>query len=228
MKIKKPTLPKVKMNMVVGKRQIVLAALVMGLGCAVYLNWEYTKMDTNIDTAVAETGKNYGDAQFVSSEEEDAYFAEAKLSRTKSRDEAAEALSEMLADAELEADQKAELAMKAAELAQSIEIEGKMENLIQAKGFDECMVYYDTDRVDIVVKTDGLTDDEVMQMRDIAIRETSVPGGEHLHCGDQQLNPGYRRRRAFSVCFFIKIHVPATSLTHLFLYYRLRNTKNMV
>ena len=77
MKIKKPTLPKVKMNMVVGKRQIVLAALVMGLGCAVYLNWEYTKMDTNIDTAVAETGKNYGDAQFVSSEEEDAYFAEA-------------------------------------------------------------------------------------------------------------------------------------------------------
>lgn len=82
MKIKKPTLPKVKMNMVVGKRQIVLAALVMGLGCAVYLNWEYTKMDTNIDTVVAETGKNYGDAQFVSSEEEDAYFAEAKLSRT--------------------------------------------------------------------------------------------------------------------------------------------------
>ena len=158
MKIKKPTLPKVKKNMVVGKRQIVLAALVMGLGCAVYLNWEYTKMDTNIDTVVAETGKNYGDAQFVSSEEEDAYFAEAKL-----------------ADAELEADQKAELAMKAAELAQSIEIEGKMENLIQAKGFDECMVYYDTDRVDIVVKTDGLTDDEVMQMRDIAIRETSVP-----------------------------------------------------
>ena len=157
------------------KRNVVVAAIVLFVCVAVYLNWEYTKMDTNIDTAVAETGKNYGDAQFVSSEEEDAYFAEAKLSRTKSRDEAAEALSEMLADAELEAEQKAELAMNTAELAQSIEIEGKMENLIQAKGFDECMVYYDTDRVDIVVKTDGLTDDEVMQMRDIAIRETSVP-----------------------------------------------------
>ncbi len=98
-----------------------------------------------------------------------------RSSRTKSRDEAAEALGEMLADAALESEQKAELAMKAAELAQSIEVEGKMENLIQAKGFDECMVYYDTDRVDIVVKTKGLTDDEVMQMRDIAIRETSVP-----------------------------------------------------
>lgn len=102
MKIRKPKMPKVKMNMVVGKRQIVLAALVMGLGCAVYLNWEYTKLDTDLGTTqVLETGKNYGDAQFVdSSEGEDAYFAEAKLSRTKSRDEAADALSEMLADAQ--------------------------------------------------------------------------------------------------------------------------------
>ena len=174
MKIRKPKLPKVKMNLVLGKRQLVLAALVMGLGCAVYLNWEYTKLGTSTDAVGA--GKNYGDAQFVSEEEGgDAYFAEAKLSRTRSRDEAADALSEMLADASLEADQKAELAMKAAELSQSIEIEGKIENLIKAKGFDECMVYYDTDRVDIVVKTEGLTDEEVMQMRDIAIRETSVP-----------------------------------------------------
>ena len=177
MKIRKPKMPKVKMNMVVGKRQIVLAALVMGLGCAVYLNWEYTKLDTNLGTnQVLETGKNYGDAQFVdSSDQEDAYFAEAKLSRSKSRDEAADALAEMLADASLEADQKAELAMKAAELSESIEIEGKIENLIRAKGFEECMVYYDTDRVDIVVKTNGLADEEVMQMRDIAIRETAVP-----------------------------------------------------
>ena len=174
MKIRKPKLPKVKMNLVLGKRQLVLAALVMGLGCAVYLNWEYTKLGASTDAA--EAGKNYGDAQFVSEDESgDAYFAEAKLSRTRSRDEAADALSEMLADASLEADQKAELAMKAAELSQSIEIEGKIENLIKAKGFDECMVYYDTDRVDIVVKTEGLTDEEVMQMRDIAIRETSVP-----------------------------------------------------
>ena len=147
MKIRKPKLPKVKMNLVLGKRQLVLAALVMGLGCAVYLNWEYTKLGTSTDAA--EAGKNYGDAQFVSEEEG--------------------------GDASLEADQKAELAMKAAELSQSIEIEGKIENLIKAKGFDECMVYYDTDRVDIVVKTEGLTDEEVMQMRDIAIRETSVP-----------------------------------------------------
>lgn len=178
MKMKRPKI-KMKMNMVVGKRQIILAALVLGLGCAVYLNWEYTKLGTGLQaTGVLDTGKNYGDAQYVESnfnDSEDVYFAEAKLSRSKSRDEAAEALTEMLADASLEASQKAELAMKAAELSESIEVEGKIENLIKAKGFSECMVYYDTNRVDIVVKTDKLEDSEVMQMRDIVIRETSVP-----------------------------------------------------
>ena len=64
MKIRKQNFTKVKMNLVLGKRQLVLAALVMGLGCAVYLNWEYTKLGTSTDAA--EAGKNYGDAQFVS------------------------------------------------------------------------------------------------------------------------------------------------------------------
>lgn len=171
--------PKLKMNMVVGKRQIILAALVLGLGCAVYLNWEYTKLGTDLPTTTTvETGKSYGDAQYVDNQfraDEDAYFAEAKLSRSKSRDEAADALAEMLSDAALDPAQKAELAMKATELSESIEVEGKIENLIKAKGFEECMVYYDTNRVDIVVKTEKLADEQVMQMRDIVLRETSIP-----------------------------------------------------
>lgn len=169
------------MNMIVGKRQIILAALVVGLGTAVYLNWEYTKLDQNFTaTGLLEGVKNYGDAQYVNTDDDDlentAYFAEAKLSRARSRDEAAETLAEILGDAALEVDQKAELAMKAAELAESIEKEGKIENLIKSKGFSECMVYYDTERVDVIVKTtEGLTEEEVMQMRDIVVRETNVP-----------------------------------------------------
>lgn len=34
-----------KINMIVGKKQIVLAALVVILGVAVYLNWEFAKND---------------------------------------------------------------------------------------------------------------------------------------------------------------------------------------
>lgn len=39
------------------------------------------------------------------------------------------------------------------------------------------MVYYDTENVDVVVKTEGegLGTDQVAQMKDIIIKETSIP-----------------------------------------------------
>lgn len=168
---------KMKMNMLIGKKQIVLSALVLALGIAVYLNWEYSKvgdeftLTNQLDGQVEQVD---GDIDVESYGE--AYFAEAKLSRSKSRDEAVETLSTMLADADLTGDQKAELALEAAALAKSIETEGKIENLIKAKGFTECMVYYDTDKVDIVVKAvDGLQDDQVSQMQEVILSEVEIP-----------------------------------------------------
>ena len=54
------------MNMIVGKRQIILMALVLGLGIAVYLNWIYADggNDFVLTGKMSET-KNYGDAQYV-------------------------------------------------------------------------------------------------------------------------------------------------------------------
>ncbi len=37
------------------------------------------------------------------------------------------------------------------------------------------MVYYDTEGVDVVVKTDGLEAAQVAQMKDIILKETSIP-----------------------------------------------------
>lgn len=78
-------------------------------------------------------------------------------------------------DADVDPDIKAEMALKATEIAKSIETEGKIENLIKAKGFEDCMVYYDTESVDVVVKTDGLQPEQVSQMKDIILKETSIP-----------------------------------------------------
>ena len=68
-----------------------------------------------------------------------------------------------------------ELALRAASIADAIEAEGKIETLIRAQGFSECMVYCDADRVDVVVHTEGLAANEVAQMKDIILSETSVP-----------------------------------------------------
>lgn len=173
------------MHMVINKKQVVLASLVVGLGLAVYVNYQFAQTDNMLTptSAVTESGKNYGDAQLVDAVDQtaaagadgEAYFAEAKVTRQRSRDESVETLTNMMANAEVDPDIKAEMALKAAEVAQSIETEGKIENLIKAKGFDDCMVYYDTEGVDVIVKTSGLEAAQVAQMKDIILKETSIP-----------------------------------------------------
>ncbi|MEG2175050.1 MAG: SpoIIIAH-like family protein [Oscillospiraceae bacterium] len=167
-----------KMHVIVGKKQIVLAALVLCLSLAVYLNWVYS--DSNIGLPVTNTvedGKNYGDAQYVDGKEkgDEAYFAEAKLSRQKTRDEAVQTLKNLIESTSVTPEQRTELALKTAAMAKAVEQEGKIENLIKAKGFEECMVYYDTQRVDVIVKTSGLQTNEVTQMKDIILKEVTVP-----------------------------------------------------
>lgn len=171
------------MKTVVGKRQVILAALVLGLSVAVYLNWEYANVNGgNLEPmgSLIEAGRNYGEASYVDgatqgSDLGEAYFAQAKITRSQTRDAAREALMTLISDDSVPDAQRVLLTEKAADLAASVEIEGKIENLIKAKGFSDCMVYYDTERVDVIVKTNGLLEDEVLKMRDIILKETSLP-----------------------------------------------------
>lgn len=175
-----------KMNMIISKKHIVLSALVLALSVAVYLNWEYVK--TNGDSfestnKVAVEGAVDGLSGALPEEggaDEaaaygEAYFAEAKLSRTKARDEAADALKYMLEDANLTTEQMTQLTMEAAAIAKSIETEGKIENLIKAKGFQECMVYLTDDKIDVLVKCSDMTDSEAAQIKDVILGEVEIP-----------------------------------------------------
>lgn len=178
------------MNMIIGKKQIVLAALATALGAAVYLNYQFADVSgeyvmSSTETVVEES-ESYGDAAFVDTKtsiehqlitvenEANEYFSEAKLSRSKSRDEAVAALKTMLSDEELTTEQKSALTEQATQFAQSIEVEGKIENLLKAKGFEECMVYYNAEKVDVILRAEDLRDEEVAQIRDIILEETPV------------------------------------------------------
>ena len=127
------------MNMIVGKKQIVLASLVAALGVAVYLNYQFagedlelvtanTTQQTAVEGALEETQEqeHYGDAQFVDSkqvaqntQEDGEYFSQARLTRQKTRDQAQEALQVMLTDTALTQEQKDELTAQAGWCRQS-------------------------------------------------------------------------------------------------------------
>lgn len=177
------------MNMILGKRHIILAALVLVLGIAVYITWTMGGDGDFSLTDQLTAGKNYGDAQFVGTGDADgsgtegavdvnagasSFFSEARLTRQQTRDSAVETLTQMFQDSSLSEEQKAQLAIKAAGVAQSIETEGKIENLIKAKGFSDCIVYIDGDRVDAIIKTGGLLKEEVAQITDILVAETGA------------------------------------------------------
>ena len=183
------------MNMIVGKKQIVLASLVAALGVAVYLNYQFASEDLELVTAGAGEEspfaeevsleeieeEHYGDAQFVDSQEltevsaQEEYFSKARLSRTRTRDEAAAALQVMLSDTALNQEQKEELTAQASAMAESIAAEGKIETLMEAKGFEECMVYCSNSKVDVIVKAEDLQESDVVQIRDIILSQTKVP-----------------------------------------------------
>ena len=172
-------------SLIFGKKQIILCCLVMALGIAVYMNWMLVGETENFAavSTTTETAKKYGDSQLGDSQNidggdtvnADIYFSEAKLTRQKTRDEAVETLQVMMQDISVDSEAHADLAVQAAAIATAIEAEGKVENLIKAKGFADCMVYLEEDRASIVVKAQELLDNEVAQIKDIILKETSVP-----------------------------------------------------
>lgn len=182
-----------KANAIVGKKQIILAALVVILGGAVYLNWNYankggdfattdalnqtSSQSQDADTAntsgdASGDGKNYGDAQLVSNGVEgDKYFAEVQLNRKKTRDEAIDTVKSVLEKTDASKEEIADATAKIVEISKQIEEEGKIESLIKAKGFEECVVYLDSESANVVVKTAGLEAEQAAQIKNIVLSE---------------------------------------------------------
>ena len=177
------------------KRQLTILTLILALGVAVYLNWEYAKTDSSFvlptqtqaeedallanaqaeDAPVMEAlpDKYYGEAQLVSVSENssDQYFETARLTRTKTRDEALDKLQQSLKATGLTEEEKAQLKDTLSSTISNISLESDIENLVKAKGFADCVVFIDGENVDLAVKTgpEGLSKNEVAQLRDIIL-----------------------------------------------------------
>ncbi|WP_394963476.1 SpoIIIAH-like family protein [Candidatus Allofournierella excrementigallinarum] len=181
-------------------QKMTLLTLVVALGVAVYLNWEYAKStDLALDAAEAnapvtttgvvtdalavdgdvDTGdKNYGEAQLVSVGEPTGkeFFEQARLDRTKTRDEALDTLQKSLKSAKLSDEEKDALTAQLTAAIDSITAESDIETLVKAKGFVDCVAFINGDAVDVTVMTtsDGLTKEEVAQIRDIVLSKCQV------------------------------------------------------
>ncbi len=173
-----------KANFIIGKKQIVVAALMVILGGAIYVNWAYANNNTltldavNEAQNVTETKEtaNYGDAKLVNTQtqSDDEYFTQVSLERERSRDEAIETINNVLASVDSTSEEYADASAKILEISAQIESENKIENLIKAKGYSECVVYLSGESANVVVKTDGLDAQNAAQIKNIILSEQDI------------------------------------------------------
>ena len=164
------------------KRYLVVAAIVLFAGGAVYLNWDYNRSMGEADPAmveaedeamaragVLEEGTEGTDTVPVSD-----YFASARLSRQQSRDEAM-SLLETAASGEGVSQEVLDSAMdEIACMATWSMQEAQVENLLLAKGFTECVAFISDEGISVAVPAplDGLTEPAVAQITDVITSET--------------------------------------------------------
>lgn len=160
------------MHVLLEKRQIVLAALVVMLGLAVFANWYYTGTKNELfpegtGAAAENAGESADGAALYASAEEADYFAAAKLNRAAAHSEAMEELQAVMANADSNGESAKEVQASMDELSRAVKRESDMETLISAALGGDCVAVVSDNSVDVVVSSSVLTDGAVLQINDI-------------------------------------------------------------
>lgn len=177
------------------KRNAVVAAIVLFVCVAVYLNWSYQKEGADVDV-----GKTLGQAALVGGKTDDpllpgspapgesaapsatgtGYFASARLNRQQARDSALTMLQDTMNSETAQEAAKTEAGAAIETLAASTVSEAQIENLVVAKGYADCLAFISDGGVSVVVSAteDGLQDADVARITEIVTGETGIPASQ--------------------------------------------------
>ena len=102
------------------------------------------------------------------------YFTKSAADRKKAREEAEKTVEELI-DTDKLTDSDKKSAMQSIELiAKRIEAESNIETLLKAKGFENALAVISDDGVSVVVKSQGLTSAQTLQIQEIAIEQSGA------------------------------------------------------
>lgn len=173
------------------KRQLILASLVVALGAAVYLNWQFSDTHEFDAPDAIETAHELGEARYVntskvsespdnitapdsSSSQTKKFFAEASSNRQKAHDQASEKLKSLIDSQNTDEEIKKEILKQSEELAKNIEQESNIENLIKAKGFGDCIAFIQNGECSVIVSPGNLKESTAIVIRDIITGQSGI------------------------------------------------------
>ena len=176
------------------KRNLTVLTVVLFVAAAVYFNWSYNQQfgAADADMAMAEDDameKAGVKAKETSAPESDSagteqpvsdYFAQARLTRQQSRDEALNLL-ESASAADGASQETIDSAMNAiATMASDSMTETRIENLLLAKGYADCVAYISGDGISVAVPSpqEGLTAAQVAAITDVITSDTEFTASQ--------------------------------------------------
>lgn len=168
------------------KRNITILTILVFVCAAIYLNWSYNNRWGKADSAMVEAE----DAAMQAAEEayeaanlkgsSSSYFAEARLNRQVSRDEALDLLR-TAASSESASQETIDSAMNEISVMANYSMkETQLENMLIAKDFADCVVYMSADSITIAVPApaEGLSDAAVARITETVTSETDYTAAQ--------------------------------------------------
>ena len=176
------------------KRNAVVAAIVLFVCVAVYLNWSYGKENedagkllgqatlvgatpTGDPLASPDPSASPDPAESPAAKTSTGYFASARLNRQQARDSALGILRETVGSEAAEESAKLDAGAAIEALAASAVSAAQIENLVIAKGYTDCVTFISEGGVSVVVSAteNGIGDADVAKIAEIVTAETGVP-----------------------------------------------------
>ena len=150
----------------IGKKELMLFALVLALGAAIYLNWQFSSVPIDTPTSAdAQENSGLGVAELVNSQYLEyvtdeqpsvnntaaSVLSQARIDRQNSRDEAIGLLEDILSDSNTDAETKQQAVNEASVIARNMLEESDIESILRAKGIEDVVVCISSDNCSVMV-----------------------------------------------------------------------------
>lgn len=171
------------------KRNLMILTVVLFVSAAAYLNWNYAQSSANVGKILGESalvngnengstleGDDTGEEQEVFGTQKNDYFDTARLNRQESRDNAVSLLQQAAADENADQNTINDANQQMQQIADNTVTESTIENLVMAKGYEDCVAFVNENSVSVVVsKTEkGLENSDIAKVTDIVMEETGL------------------------------------------------------
>ncbi len=174
--------------MQIWKRNAVVTVIVLFVCVALYMSWAYGRAPEEDVPEFDPVGglilDDAGDSGIISADGGDAadepvvstYFEEARLSRLKARDTAYAILTEAFDNEDVSQEVRDNATSEIEKLAQNALIEANIENMVIAKGYDECVAIIGQNGIDVFVAepVGGMTAADAALITDVIMSESTI------------------------------------------------------